>query len=223
MVELRAPVERLRMNGISGIAVQRIDDPAVIPLWFGEGDLPTPAFICDAAKHAMDTGGTFYTHPRGGLPIRNALKDYLDALYRTDINPDRITVPGSTMLGITLACQVTCSEGDHGLIVSPNWPNITNTFELTGAQVSYVRQRYENGQWSLPLADILAGVRPNTKAIFVNTPCNPHWLGDAGVRPTWPARILPRARYLHHRRRGLSPACIRRLGSGAILQQHRFG
>ena len=87
MVELRAPVERLRMNGISGIAVQRIDDPAVIPLWFGEGDLPTPAFICDAAKHAMDTGGTFYTHPRGGLPIRNALKDYLDALYRNGYQP----------------------------------------------------------------------------------------------------------------------------------------
>ena len=41
MVKLRKPVEELQMNGITGIALTRIGDPAVIPLWFGEGDLVT--------------------------------------------------------------------------------------------------------------------------------------------------------------------------------------
>ena len=173
MVKLRTPVEELRMNGITGIALTRITDPTVIPLWFGEGDRPTPEFICRAAKDALDQGDTFYSYTRGSLPLREALKSYLDRIYGLDMNPDRITVPGAAMLAITLACQVTCSDGDHGLIVSPNWPNIDNTFQLTGAEVSHVRQRYDRGSWHLPVADIIAAVRPNTKAIFVNTPCNP--------------------------------------------------
>ena len=173
MVRLRPPVEELHMNGITGIALTRIGDPSVIPLWFGEGDRPTPDFICQAAKDALDRGDTFYSYTRGSLPLREALKAYLDRIYELDVNPDRITVPGAAMLAITLACQVTCSDGDHGLIVSPNWPNIDNTFELTGAEISHVRQRYDQGNWHLPVADIIAAVRPNTKAIFVNSPCNP--------------------------------------------------
>ena len=39
--------------------------PDVIGLWVGEGDLPTPAFICDAAAEALKGGDTFYTHKRG--------------------------------------------------------------------------------------------------------------------------------------------------------------
>lgn len=173
MVELRPVIEELGMNGITGIALPRIGDPKVIPLWFGEGDLPTPEFIRQAAKDALDRGETFYSYTRGGMPLRDALKTYLDNLYGIDLNPDRITVPGAAMLGITMACQMTCSDGDHGLIVSPNWPNIDNTFQLTGAEISYVRQRQENGTWQLTVEEITAAVRPNTKAIFVNSPCNP--------------------------------------------------
>ncbi|RUZ70827.1 aspartate aminotransferase, partial [Mesorhizobium sp. M7A.F.Ca.CA.001.14.1.1] len=33
----------------------------MIPLWAGEGDLPTPAFITDAASKALAGGETFYT------------------------------------------------------------------------------------------------------------------------------------------------------------------
>ena len=36
--------------------------PDVVGLWVGEGDLPTPAFICDAAAKALRAGHTFYTH-----------------------------------------------------------------------------------------------------------------------------------------------------------------
>ena len=33
----------------------------LIPLWVGEGDLPTPPFISEAAKASLDRGETFYT------------------------------------------------------------------------------------------------------------------------------------------------------------------
>jgi aspartate/methionine/tyrosine aminotransferase len=173
MTLLRPEIESLEPSGIAKIALPRFTDPSVIPLWIGEGDMVTPEFIREAAKRAIDEGYTFYAHTRGRVELRNAIKTYLDRVYDMDLNPDRISVPGSSMMGITLAAQMTVGQGRHALIVSPNWPNIENTLRATGAEVSFVRQRMENGRWSLDAADITAAVRDNTRAIYINSPCNP--------------------------------------------------
>ena len=170
---LRPEIAALEQNGITRVALPRIDDPDVIALWFGEGDLATEEFIRDAAKQALDDGDTFYTHTRGRQDLRDALKRYLDALYGIDLDPDRITVPGATMLGLTIAAQMVLGTGDHAIIVGPAWPNIDATFRTTGAEVEYVRQREAGTGWSLDLDDVRAALRPRTRALFVNTPCNP--------------------------------------------------
>ena len=177
---LRADIEALEQNGITGVALPRIDDASVIPLWFGEGDLVTPEFIRAAAKTALDEGHTFYCNPRGRPELRTAIKTYLDRLYATDLAVQRITVPGSSMLGITMAAQMTLTTGCHALLVTPHWPNIDRAFQVTGATYTPVRQRWtaEHG-WLLYLADVQAAARPNTRAIFVNSPCNPTgWIMD---------------------------------------------
>lgn len=173
MNPLRPEIAALEQNGITRIALPRIDDPDVIALWFGEGGLVTEGFIRDAAKQALDDGDTFYAHTRGRQDLRDALKRYLDALYGIDLDPDRISVPGSTMLGITIAAQMVLGRGDHAIIVGPSWPNIESTYRTTGAEVEYVRQRRTDGGWRLDLDDIRAALRPRTRSLFVNTPCNP--------------------------------------------------
>jgi aspartate aminotransferase len=170
---LRPEIENLEPSGIARIALPRFTDASVIPLWIGEGDLVTAEFIREAAKRAIDEGYTFYAYTRGRVELRDAIKTYLDRIYGTDLNPDRISVPGSSMMGITLAAQMTLGHGRHALIVSPNWPNIENTVRATGADISFVRQRLENGRWHLDSDDIIAAVRDNTRAIYINNPCNP--------------------------------------------------
>lgn len=169
----RPELEALEQNGITKLAFPRMDDPDVIPLWFGEGDMATPAFIREAAMRALDEGDTFYTHTRGRPELRTAIKHYLDALYGIDVDPDRISVPGSAMLGITIAVQMVASPGSRGLIVSPNWPNIETAFRVAGVEVDFIRQRETPGGWTLDAAEIIAAVQPETRAIFVNSPCNP--------------------------------------------------
>ncbi|MCB1745099.1 MAG: aminotransferase class I/II-fold pyridoxal phosphate-dependent enzyme, partial [Gammaproteobacteria bacterium] len=173
MAFAKPEVEAIKQNGITKVALPRLDEPDIIPLWFGEGDRSTSEVIVAAARAALDAGDTFYVHTRGRQNLRDALKRYLDGLYSVDIHPDRITVPGSSMLAITLGAQMALGRGDHGLIISPHWPNIENTMRVTGAEVSTVRQRFEQGRWHLPVEDIAAAIRPNTRMIFVNTPCNP--------------------------------------------------
>jgi aspartate aminotransferase len=170
---VRPEIAALRHSGIARIALQGLGDPDVIPLWFGEGDLPTPPVIREAAKTALDAGHTFYSYARGRLELRDALKAYLDRIYGIDLDPDRITVPGSSMLGITIAAQMVLSRGDHALVVSPNWPNIERAFQIAGAEVGFVRQRRDDGRWTLDLDDLFAACTDRTRAIFVNSPCNP--------------------------------------------------
>ncbi len=50
--------------------------PGLIPLWAGEGDLPSPAFINQATKDSLDAGETFYTWQRGLPELRDALSRY---------------------------------------------------------------------------------------------------------------------------------------------------
>lgn len=169
----RPEIEALEQNGITKVALPRITDPDVIPLWFGEGDMVTPEFIREAAKAALDAGLTFYSHTRGRDELRRAIKAHLDRLYGIDLDPERITVPGAAMMGITIAAQMALTTGDQGLIVSPNWPNIETAYRVTGADVRFVRQREDANGWRLSAREIIDATSPRTRAIFVNSPCNP--------------------------------------------------
>ncbi len=173
MRPIRPEIEALEQNGITGVAMPRWPDPKVIPLWFGEGDVATPAFIRDAAKAALDNGDTFYVNTRGRQELRDAIKRYLDRIYAIDVHPDRITVPGSAMLGVTIAAQMALTNGNHGLITSPNWPNIETVFRVTGARVGFVRQRETDVGWQLTADEIIAATEPDTRCIYVNSPSNP--------------------------------------------------
>ena len=61
--------------GIAGLPASKIREVAdaglgradLIPLWFGEPDVPTPAFICAAASRALEAGDTYY-QPNAGIP-----------------------------------------------------------------------------------------------------------------------------------------------------------
>src|SRR5438105_3292040 len=53
----------------------------MIPLWAGEGDMPTPAFVTEAATRSLAAGETFYTWQRGIPELREALARYHTVLF----------------------------------------------------------------------------------------------------------------------------------------------
>lgn len=148
-------------------------DPDVIPLWFGEGDLATPQFICDAAAAAMHGGETFYTWQRGIPDLREALARYTSRLYGVACKADRITVTGSGMQAIALTCQMLVDPGDNVVIVSPVWPNIVSTVQVMRGEPRFVQLDRDGARWSLDLEKVFAAVDDRTRAIFVNSPNNP--------------------------------------------------
>jgi aspartate/methionine/tyrosine aminotransferase len=173
MDPIREEIAALQLSGITRVAAGAIGDPSVIPLWFGESDIVTPDFIREAAKRALDEGRTFYNYPRGIEPLRVALERYHRRLYGIDLHPDRITVPGSTMLTVVTALQCLAAKGDEVVLIGPYWPNIRQACLAAGARHVDVRLVEGPGRWHLDLEAVAAAVTARTKAIYVNSPSNP--------------------------------------------------
>ena len=55
---IRAEIDALETSRIQQIFEMGLGREGLIPLWVGEGDEPTPAFICDAATRAMETASS---------------------------------------------------------------------------------------------------------------------------------------------------------------------
>ena len=173
MGPIRDEIAGLEMSGIAKVAAGALHDPDVIPLWFGESDLVTAPVIRDAAKQALDEGRTFYNYPRGILPLREALQRYHARIYGVELHPDRITVPGSTMLTVLCAMQCLAARGDEVILIGPYWPNVRNVCTMMGARHVDVRLVEDGGRWHLDLDAVRAAITPRTKAVYVNSPSNP--------------------------------------------------
>ena len=174
---IRPDMANLKQNGIGGVSSLAFGRPDVIPLWFGEGDLVTPAFIRDAAKKALDEGKTFYSWARGLAELREAIAQYHERTLNISMDPERITVPGAAMMAVIIALQCLIETGDELVVVTPVWPSIFQAAEIVGAHCKFVRLqedwRASTPQWRLDFDALAAACGPRTKAIFVCSPGNP--------------------------------------------------
>src|SRR4051795_3376567 len=147
--------------------------PSLIPLWAGEGDLPTPSFICEAATRSLAAGETFYTYQRGIPTLREALARYHTALYGREFSPDEFYVTGSGMQAIQIVLGMIAGAGDEVLIPTPTWPNAAAAAGIMGARPVEVPMTFGNDGWSLDFDRLGAAVTPKTKALFLVSPSNP--------------------------------------------------
>ena len=173
-MRVRDVIRELPVSRIAEVSALGMGDPAVIPLWYGEGDLPTPAFIGAAATAALQAGYTFYTYKAGLPALRGAIADYLTGLYGRPVGAERILVSSSGMTALMLTAQALIDEGDNLVIVAPVWPNIAAAVTVMGGEPRLVSlDRQPGGGWHLDLNRLFAACDSRTRGIFVNSPSNP--------------------------------------------------
>ncbi len=149
------------------------DRKGLIPLWVGEGDLPTPDFIAEAARAGLDDGETFYTHQRGIPELRAAIARYHERLYGRPFDPERFFVTSGGMPAIQIALRMIAGQGDEVVVPTPAWPNFAAAAEIGGARSVEVPMQFGNDGWSLDLDRYFDAVTSRTTALFLNSPCNP--------------------------------------------------
>jgi aspartate/methionine/tyrosine aminotransferase len=147
--------------------------PGLMPLWVGEGDRPTPAFIAEAANASLAAGETFYTY-QGGIPsLRETIAGYLGSLYGKPVAPERIFVTSGGMHALQIAVTMTAGPGDEVIVPSPAWPNFIGALAISGATPREVAMRFGNQGWHLDVEDIARAITPKTRVLVLNSPANP--------------------------------------------------
>jgi aspartate/methionine/tyrosine aminotransferase len=145
----------------------------VIPLWVGQGHLPTPGFIADAAIASLKAGETFYTWQRGIPELRAALARYHQRLYHRNFDDENFFVCQAGMQSVQLAIQALLAPGDEIVLPAPAWPNYAAPLRMAGVRPVEVPMHFDGTRWHLDLDRLFKSVTARTRALLMNTPSNP--------------------------------------------------
>ncbi len=160
-------------SGIIEVVNYGRERDGLIPFWVGEGDVPTPSFICDAAIEALRQGETYYTYQRGVPSLRQAIARYHRRHFDVDLDPERVIVTASAMQAMMETMQTLVGAGDEVIVVSPVWPNIYACIHMQQAAARSVPLYTDTNRWCLDLNLLFDACNEKTKVIYVNTPGNP--------------------------------------------------
>jgi aspartate/methionine/tyrosine aminotransferase len=164
-------------SGIVEVFNYGLGRPGLIPLWVGEGDMATPAFIAEAASRSLAAGETFYTWQRGHPDLRSAIAAYMSRLYGQDLPVERFHVTVGGMHALQLAVRIAAGSGDEVIVPTPAWPNFTGALIASGVTPVEVAMSLKGAgagaRWVLDMDDLAAALSPRSRAMVINSPANP--------------------------------------------------
>ncbi len=144
----------------------------VIDFGAGEPDFASPAIAVEAARRALAEGFTKYT-PSSGIPaLRKALAERYARQYGAPWGADRtlVAVGGKGALFESILALV--DDGDDVVLHTPAWVSFPEQIRFAGGRVVEVATDGADG-FAIHAEPILAAIGPRTKAVIVNSPCNP--------------------------------------------------
>ncbi|MFO7540005.1 MAG: pyridoxal phosphate-dependent aminotransferase [Chloroflexota bacterium] len=148
----------------------------VIALAGGDPDFKTPDHIIEAALSAMHRQrATNYPAPMIGIvPTLEAIAAKMERDNNVHILDPRhqiIVTPGGKW-ALYLALSAVTNPGDEILILEPYWVSYPAMVKLTGGTAVPISLDPDDN-YRVTAEQLRAHLSPRTKAIMVNTPCNP--------------------------------------------------
>lgn len=142
----------------------------VINFTIGEPDFDTPEHIKEAAVRAIKDGFTKYTSPQGILPLREALSKKFQEENNIEYTPEEIIVTSGAKDALYMLFQVLLNPGDEVIIFAPYWVSYPEQVKLAGGIPKIVDTKED---FSLPGGRLEESISAKTKALIINSPCNP--------------------------------------------------
>lgn len=144
----------------------------IIMLSVGDHDFHTPAETVEAGVAALRAGHHHYTQLPGIPALREAMARISTRCTGVETSPEQIIATPGGQASLYAAVQGVLDPGDHAIVVAPYYATYPGTFRAAGADFTVVETRATDGFQPDPKA-IEAAVRPNTRAMLINTPNNP--------------------------------------------------
>ncbi len=144
----------------------------VVDFASGEPDADTPEFVKAAAVDAIQKGFTKYTASSGIEELRRAITEKLYADHGLSYEPGQILVSCGAKHTLYNIAEALFEAGDEVIIPSPFWVSYQDQVLLNDATPVFL-QTSESEGYAISPAALKHRLTPNTKAIILNSPCNP--------------------------------------------------
>jgi aspartate aminotransferase len=151
------------------MAAQGID---VIDFSTGEPDFDTPEPVKTAAEAAIRAGFTKYTPSSGIDELRGAIVDKLKVEQGLQYEKSQILVSCGAKHSLYNLAEALLEEGDEIIIPTPYWVSYSDQALLNDATPVLLATKESEG-YAINSAELEQHITPKTKALIINSPCNP--------------------------------------------------
>jgi aspartate aminotransferase len=177
--ELRRELTSVRESPLVQIATLAEAMPGSIKLCYGESDLPTPAFITEAAHRAALNGHTFYTHTAGYGELRQTIAAKTRELHGVAYDQSEIMATVGASMAIFATIRACVGPGDNAIIISPAYAIYTNGVTMCGGEPRFVPLGRSGNGFCLDVDRVRAAIDGNTRMLILNSPSNPTgWMAN---------------------------------------------
>jgi aspartate aminotransferase len=145
----------------------------VIGFGAGEPDFPTPGYIVDAAREALEDPANFRYTPAAGLPeLRAAIAEKTGRDSGYDVDPSQVLVTNGGKQAVYEAFATVIDEGDEVLLPAPYWTTYPEAIRLAGGVPVEVFAGSEL-EYKVTVDLLEEAVTERTKALIFVSPSNP--------------------------------------------------
>src|SRR5690606_14688444 len=144
----------------------------IIMLSVGDHDFDTPSGTIEACVEAVRGGHHHYVQLPGLPRLRQGMAKLSTACTGVETTPEEVIATVGGQGALFGACQAILDPGSHAIVVAPYYATYPGTMRAAGASFTEVEARSEDGFEPRPEA-IAAAIRPETRAILINSPNNP--------------------------------------------------
>lgn len=145
----------------------------ICDLSIGEPSFPTPLYIQQAAKQAIDSGNYFGYPPTAGYAdLRATIAQKLHQDNGLVYEPDQVVVSTGAKQALANLFLCLLDPGDEVVVYAPYWVTHASLVQLAGGRPVFIKGRQEDNFEPTP-EQLDQAITPRTKAVLFSSPCNP--------------------------------------------------
>jgi aspartate aminotransferase len=144
----------------------------VIAFGVGEPDFDTPSAIKEAAIAALGRGVGKYTAVPGTPQLRAAVAEEMNRIHGTKHAAENVIVSVGAKHSLYNLLMALLDDGDEVIIPAPCWVSYPELVTMAGGSPVLLHTRPEEN-YRIDEQALEKLVTPRTRAIMLNSPCNP--------------------------------------------------